>query len=70
MLYSFRARRRMGNASLDADLLQQTTATKEVVLRNIFQDLQKAYKALRRDRCLNIMVGYCVGPRAPLFLWV
>ena len=30
----------------------------------IFLDLQKAYNALDRSRCLDILEGYGVGPRA------
>ena len=29
----------------------------------IFQDLHKAYNALDRSRCLEILEGYGVGPR-------
>ena len=30
----------------------------------IFLDLQKAYDALDRSRCLKILEGYGIGPRA------
>ena len=30
----------------------------------IFLDLHKAYDALERSRCLEILEGYAVGPRA------
>ena len=30
----------------------------------IFQDLHKAYDALDRSRCLEILEGYDVGPQA------
>ena len=32
----------------------------------IFLDLHKAYDALDRDRCLEILEGYRMGPRARL----
>ena len=35
----------------------------------IFLDLQKAYDALERSRCLEILEGYGVGPRACRLLW-
>ena len=31
----------------------------------IFLDLQKAYDALDRSRCLDILEGYVVGPLIP-----
>ena len=36
----------------------------EEVLYMIFLDLHKAYDALDRSRCLDILEGYNVGPRA------
>ena len=36
---------------------------KETVLHAIFLNLRKAYNALGRDRYLNILAGYIVGPR-------
>ena len=36
----------------------------EEVLYVIFLDLHKAYDALGRSRCLEILEGYGVGPRA------
>ena len=36
---------------------------RETVLHSIFLDLRKAYDALDRDRCLDILAGYGVGPR-------
>ena len=36
----------------------------------IFLDLKKAYDALDRYRCLEIMEGYGVGPQAFQILWV
>ena len=37
--------------------------TREEVLHIIFLDLQKVYDALYRDRYLDILEGYGVGPR-------
>ena len=36
----------------------------ELILHDIFMDLQKAYDALDWDKCLEILVVYGVGPRA------
>ena len=36
---------------------------REAVLHAIFLDLHKAYDALYRSRCLDILEGYGVGPR-------
>ena len=37
---------------------------REEDLHAIFLDLKKAYDALYRSRCLDILEGYGVGPRA------
>ena len=47
-----------------AKLFQQLAALREEVLCVIFLDLHKAYDALDRSRCLTILEGYGVGPRA------
>ena len=36
----------------------------------IFIDLHKAYENLYSDRCLEILLGYGVGPQACRILWV
>ena len=38
-----------------------------VVLHEILLYLQKAYDALDRERCLDILAGYGVGPRTLRF---
>ena len=53
-----------GTANLEAKLLQKLVASREEVLYVIFLDLQKAYDALERSICLDILEGYSVGPRA------
>ena len=50
--------------TLEAKLIQQLAATREELLYMIFLDLHKAYDALDRDRCLEILEGYSVGTRA------
>ena len=36
---------------------------RETVLYYIFLDLRKVYDDLERNRCLDILAGYGVGPR-------
>ena len=63
-LHGFRAGRGMGTTTLEAKLLQQFAALREEVLYVIFLHLTKAYDALDRSRCLEILEGYGVGPNA------
>ena len=63
-LRGFRAGLGTGTATLEAKLLQQLAALREEVLYVIFLDLHKAYDALDRSRCLEILEGYGVGPKA------
>ena len=63
-LHGFRAGCVTGTATLEANLLQQLAALREDVLYVIFLDLHKAYDALDRSRCLEILEGYGVGPKA------
>ena len=64
VLHGFRVGRGTGTATLEAKLLQQLAALREEVLYMIFLDLYKAYDALDRSRCMDIMEGYGVGPRS------
>ena len=61
-LHLFWAGRRTGTVTLEVKLLQQLAAFREEVLYLIFLDLHKAYYALERSRCLEILEGYGVGP--------
>ena len=61
-LHGFRAGRGTGTATLEAKLLQQLADLSEEVLYVIFLDLHKAYDALDRSRCLDILEGYGVVP--------
>ena len=53
-----------GTATLKTKLLHQLANLRKEVLYGIFLDLHKAYDALERSRCLEILEGYGVGPRA------
>ena len=55
LLHGFRVGRGTGTATLKAKLLQQLAAMREEVLYVIFLDLHKAYDALDRSRCLEIL---------------
>ena len=69
-LHGLRSGRGMGTATLEAKLLQQLAALTEEVLYVIFLDPTKAYKALDRSRCLEILEGYGVGPNARRLLTI
>ena len=63
-LRGFRAGRGTETATFEDKLLQQLAAMREEVLCVIFLDLHKAYDALDRSRCLEILEDYGVGPSA------
>jgi exonuclease III len=62
-LHGFRAGRGTGTATIEAKLCQQLAAIKQVPLYQIYLDLRKAYDALDRERCIDILEGYGVGRR-------
>ena len=41
----------------------------KAVIHEIFLDLQKAYNALGRYRCIDILYGYGMVPRTLRILW-
>ena len=61
-LHSFRTVRGTGTTPLEAKPLQQMMDMREKVLCEIFLDLHKAYYALDRGHCLDILTSYGVGP--------
>ena len=62
-LHVFCAGRGTGTATLEVKLIQKLTVMRETVLHVILINLSKAYDALDREQCLDILVGYGVGPR-------
>ena len=61
-LHGFWACRGTGTATFEAKLIQQIVALRGEVMYVIFLDLHKAYYALDRSMCLDILEGYSVGP--------
>ena len=53
----FWAGRGTGTTALEVKLLQDTTATREVVLFEVLLDLQKVHDALDQDICLDIFAA-------------
>ena len=51
-----------GTTSIEANLLRQLTAMGEEVIYKVFLDLRKAYDKFDWDICMEILVGYDVGP--------
>ena len=51
-----------GTTTIEAKLAQQRAYIEQVPFYGIFMDLQKVYDAMDRDRYLQILKGYRVGP--------
>jgi hypothetical protein len=56
-------KRGTGMATIEAKLAQQLAWVEQEPLYQIFFDLRKAYNHLNREKCLEIMTGYGVGPK-------
>ena len=63
-LHRFRAKRGCGAGIMKAKLAQQLTFVKQCPLFGIFIDVQKAFNAMDRERCIDICVEAGVGPNA------
>ena len=61
-LHVFIAGQWAGDVSPKAKLIQQPTEMKGAVLYDILLDLQKLYNALDKERCLEILACYGMGP--------
>jgi len=57
-LHGFRAKRGTGTAVIEAKLIQQLAARRQVPLYEVFLDLRKAYDTLDRQGALEILEGY------------
>ena len=53
----------MVTATLEAKILKQLISMRETVFHAILLRLRKAYDALYRELCLDILAVYGVGPR-------
>ena len=61
-LHGFIANRGTGTACIEAKLLQQLSVMVQKTLYYVFIDLRKAYDTVDRERLLEILAGYGVGP--------
>ena len=62
-LNGFLAGRCMGTAATEVKLAHHLSYIEQVPLYGVFIDLQKAYDAMDRGRCLEILEAYGVGPK-------
>ena len=69
VLHGFGAGWGTRTAALGAKLIQQLTAMREAVLFELLLDLRKAYNALYRERALDLLAEYGVGPMTVRLLW-
>ena len=60
-LHGFLKGRGTGTATIEAKLAQQLAYLEQQPFYEVFIDLCKAYDAIGRDRCLDILRGYGVG---------
>ena len=62
-LHGFLTGRGTGTATTEVKLAQQLAYLEQQPLYGIFIDLKKEYDAMDRDRCLEILEAYGVGPK-------
>ena len=63
-MYGFRAKRGCKTGVVEAKLVQQFAYREQAPLFCVVLDLKKAYDAMDRGRCLEILEDCRVGPRA------
>jgi hypothetical protein len=61
-IHGFRAERGTGTAIIEAKLFQQLASIDQVPVFEIYLDLKKAYNSVDRERTLEILEAYGVGP--------
>jgi exonuclease III len=61
-IHGFRAERGCGTAIVEVKLFQQLAALAQIPVFAIFLDLRKAYDSVDRERTLELLDGYGVGP--------
>jgi hypothetical protein len=61
-LHGCRNRRGTGTAVIEAKLTQQLAHIKQCPFYGVFVDLTKAFDAMDRERCLQLILEYEVGP--------
>ena len=66
-LHGFLSGRGTGMATTEVKLAQQLAYLEQQPLFGIFIDLKKAYDAMTREQCLEILEAYGVGPK---LLWL
>ena len=69
VMHGFLSDRGTGTASPESKLLHHMMEISEDVLYEVFLNPLKAYDALVREQCMDILVGYGVGPRMESILW-
>ena len=61
-IHGFRQGRGMGTSTLEAKLAQQLAGMCHDPLLQVLLDVSKAYNYLDRQRCMEILRGYDLGP--------
>ena len=63
-LHGFRVKRGCGTRIMKAKLAQKLTFIKQSPLNGVFINLRKAYNAMDRERCIDIVGEAGLGPTA------